>query len=173
MIAYWRVNRWVRYAEAFIREAVRYIGWMIAFTGCLACCMLAMLFFPQTEFGRLCHHQLVERPVAALSRFRSHHIVYAVILVPVLTSGGEFIALLGPEFFAAYAMELAIYIDAVAMSLLASAYASIRGVVNRFAGILHRPLRRARSRQPRSSHGTRPDRRAANDDDWPAAAMAA
>lgn len=158
---------------AYIPAALRYRARMIALTGFLACCLLAMLFFPQTDFGRLCHDALVRRPVAALSKFRSHHLVYAVILVPVLLSGSEFIALLGPEFFAAYAMELAIYIDAVAVSLLASAYASVRSFGARFVALVRLPLRRTRARRTRTQHGTRRGPQPANDDDGPAVPLAA
>lgn len=152
---------------------IAYLRSMIAFTGFFAICLIAMLLFPLTGFGKLCHEELVERPASALSRFRSHHLLYAIVLIPVMLSGGEFIALLGPEFFAAYAMELAIYIDALALSLLASAYANLRAGFARFAAIIRLPLRRTKPRAARHTRGPRPHRKPVNDDDRPAPALIA
>ena len=138
---------------------------MIALTGCLAVVLLALLLAPETPFARECHRAFVERPVRALSKFRVHHLIYAVILVPVMLSGGEFLALLGPEFFAAYAMELAIYIDAVVVSLLASAYASVRALPARARLLVNRLLRAGKPRSKRSPRLPQAERSPANDDD--------
>ena len=148
---------------------------MIALTGFATIVLLAMLLAPATPFGRLCHEELVERPVRALSRFRSHHLLYAAILIPVMLSGAEFIALLGPEFFAAYAMELAIYLDAVVVSLAVSAYANVRATTQRFAALVQAVLARGpRSRSKRAASSRKPDRLPANDDeDRPARRLAA
>ena len=140
---------------------------MIAFTGFLLCVLIAMVLFPQTDFGRMCHEQLVERPASGLSRFRMHHLIYAIILIPVMLSGGEFLALLGPEFFAAYAMELAIYIDAVIVSLGLSVWANVRSAASRVRLFLSRPLRMARPRRKRCSTAKRSKPPASNDDDRP------
>lgn len=144
---------------------------MIALTGFLLIALIAMLLAPDTPFGRLCHCELVERPVAALRRFRTHHLIYAVILLPILFTGGEFIALLGPEFFAAYALELAIYFDAVAFTLVASALAQARGAWRQVRLVTRRVLPRARRR--RRARLARPERIASNDDDPPDARLAA
>ena len=148
---------------------------MIALTGCLLVVLVAMLMVPDTEFAKLCHEQLVERPVRALSRFRSHHLLYTLILIPVMLSGAEFIALLGPEFFAAYAMELAIYLDAVIVSLALSAYTAVRSSAQRLRFALASLLgRKPRARARRSAAASRPERQAANDDeDRPAPRRAA
>ena len=138
---------------------------MIAVTGLLVVVLLAMLAAPATPFACLCHRELVERPIAALAKFRSHHLLYAVILVPVLLSGGEFVAILGPEFFAAYAMELAIYVDALIVTLALSAWAQAKTVVQHVRMRIMRPRNRARRR--RSATGVRARRASANDDDDP------
>ncbi len=140
---------------------------MIGFTGFLLCALIAMLLFPRTDFARLCHEQLVERPVFWLSRFRMHHLLYAIILVPVMLSGGEFLALLGPEFFAAYAMELAIYIDAVIFSLALSVWANIRSAGVAARELFSKPLRMARARRKRAAKSVRREPAPANDDDRP------
>ena len=147
---------------------------MIAFFGFAACVAVAMLFFPHTPFARLCHRELVERPVAALSRFRSHHILYAVILVPVLLSGGEFVAILGADFLAAYAMELAIYFDAMLISVGAAVLARIRHAAHVFRGMVLRRPRTNRPRGPRSKRrSTGGARKPANDDEPRPARIAA
>lgn len=138
---------------------------MIELTGFLLIALTAMLAAPETPFGKLCHRELVKRPARKLAAFRSHHILYALILVPVMLSGGEFIAILGPEFFAAYAMELAIYIDAVVITLFASAYAHVRAFGARARQVLLEPFRRMRARAKRSAPPPMRDRRPANDDE--------
>lgn len=142
---------------------------MIALTGCLAIILIAMLLAPETPFARQCHRELVERPARALGRFRAHHLIYAIILIPVMLSGGEFIAILGPEFFAAYAMELAIYIDAVIVSLLASSLASAKAFATKARAMITRPFRGNRARTKRSRRKPCSERLPANDDDSPAA----
>ena len=138
---------------------------MIALTGCLAIILLALLLAPQMPFARQCHEELVERPATALSKLRSHHLLYALILIPVMLSGAEFIAILGPEFFATYAMELAIYADAVVVSLLANAQASIKAFANRMRAALRLPLRRVGIRSKRIERTPQSQRLPANDDD--------
>ncbi|WP_197920651.1 hypothetical protein [Aurantiacibacter sediminis] len=147
---------------------------MIALTGCLAVILIALLLAPQTPFARLCHRQLVERPASALAKFRPHHIIYAVILIPVMLSGGEFIALLGPEFFAAYAMELAIYVDAVIVSVLASTAASIKAFAGSIRQRFNRLSSRKSARTKRAARKPQRDRMPANyDEHVPAMPMAA
>lgn len=148
---------------------------MIALTGFLAIVLIAMLLAPATDFARHCHRELVERPAARLRQFRSHHVLYALVLIPVMLAGGEFIAMLGPEFFTAYAMEIAIYLDAVIVTLALSAYAQIQAGASTLRAFLRRPLRqRARVRRKRRARLPQAKRGAANDDeDRPAFAVAA
>ena len=147
---------------------------VIALTGFMLIALAAMLAVPETPFGRLCHRELVERPARKLASFRSHHVLYALILIPVMLSGGEFIAVLGPEFFAAYAMELAIYIDAVVLTFVASAYARIREAFSHLRHLATRPFRGRRARTKRSAPRPMRQRRPANDDERePAFAVAA
>ncbi|KLE34977.1 hypothetical protein [Aurantiacibacter luteus] len=139
---------------------------MIALTGFLLIVLVAMLAGKGTPFARLCHRELVERPVAALAKFRSHHLIYAVILVPVLLAGGEFIAILGPEFLAAYAMELAFYFDAMIVTLAVAAWKQVKGAAGHVALLVRMPRARSRARRKRTA-SVRPSRRHANDDDPP------
>ena len=133
-----------------------------------------MLFAPDTPFAKLCHRELVERPVALLARFRSHHILYAAILLPVMFAGGEFIAILGPEFFAAYAMELAIYVDAVIAGLALSVWSQVKSFGERFRTLLAVLFRRSRRRAKRLGGRKLKAPRPANDDeDRPAVPSAA
>ncbi|KLI62799.1 hypothetical protein [Aurantiacibacter marinus] len=140
---------------------------MIVLTGFLLCALVAMLMFPQTDFARLCHQQLIDRPVFWLSRFRTHHLVYVIVLVPLMLSGGEFLALLGPEFFAAYAMELAIYIDAVIFGLAMSVWETVRSATSKVTHLLRRPLRIKSARRKRAASTNRTKSVPANDDDRP------
>ena len=147
---------------------------VIALTGFMLIALAAMLAVPETPFGRLCHRELVERPARRLASFRSHHVLYALILIPVMLSGGEFIAILGPEFFAAYAMELAIYVDAVVLSVLASVYTRVRTALSHIRYLATRPLRTMRARRKRRAPRPMRQRRPANDDErQPAFALAA
>ncbi|GGD46459.1 hypothetical protein GRI62_09375 [Erythrobacter arachoides] len=137
---------------------------MIAFTGFLLVVLIAMLAAPATSFAQMCHHELVERPVSALAKFRSHHLIYALILIPVVLSGSEFIAILGPEFFAAYAMELAIYCDAVIVTLAVSAWKQVKTVTSHVAMVMRLPQARARRKRSAAACAVRTP---ANDDDDP------
>ena len=135
---------------------------IIALTGFTACLIAVMVFARQSDAGRLLHRQLVERPLAALGKFRRHHLLYAVILPVLLLSGGEVALLLGPEFFAAYALELAVYLDAVIMTYALSAMSGMKGAAVRVGAIMARLPRARRKREKLALKSTR---KPANDDD--------
>lgn len=132
--------------------------------------MLVMRFAPDSWLGSLLNRQLVSRPLQLIANFERQQLLYVVILSALMVGGGEMIVLLGPELLAAYAMNLAIYFDAVlvayALATAAVARNSVRYLRLRLGGA--RTARRlAASRQRRS----RPAKRvlpSANDDDDPA-----
>ena len=138
---------------------------MIAITGFLLCALVAMLLFADTDFGSLCHRELVERPVERLRNLRRVDLIFAIVLLAVGMSGGELFYLLGPEFFAAYAMDVALYFDVMLVAYAGAAVTRVRhasaAIRQAVSGLL--PQRRARRRSPRQ--GTRPQRPPANDDE--------
>src|SRR5690606_38556381 len=99
---------------------------MVTFLGFMAAITLVMWLAPQSPAGRTLNEQLVERPLGALSRMKRHHLIYFVIMAGFMMGGGEVLALAGPEFVAAFAIDLAIYFDAVIVTYTLSALATAR-----------------------------------------------
>jgi len=146
---------------------------MIAVTGFIAVALIAMLLAPQTEFGQLCHRQLVERPAHRLLNLQRKDILYGLILLGVMLGGGELAWLLGPEFMAAYAMDMAIYFDAVLVSYAATLAAKLRGARVAVLAAIGRPFRRSAPRRKRNASTPSAARKPANDDEPHPARLAA
>ena len=146
---------------------------MVAFLGFMAAITLVMWLAPASAAGRVLHRQLVERPLEALSDIKRHHLIFVVIIAGFALAGGEAMAILGPEVASAFALDLAIYLDAVMVTyaLSAAAMAKRGGGWLRYAIMRRAPRLRPRSkRAPRVS--VRP-RKSANDDDPAPALLAA
>jgi len=138
---------------------------MVAILGFMAVITLVMWLAPQSSAAKALNEQLVARPLAALDKFERHHLLYAVFLGVLMLGGGEMLLFFGPEFIAAYAMEMAIYFDAVIVTYAMSAWAGMRkgfGYMSRPMAGLARTIRPRRKRIRRKPAGAR---KASNDDD--------
>ncbi len=146
---------------------------MTAVIGFSLCVLLVMLVVPDSPVGRLLHRQLVERPLAQLGRLERHHLIFATIIGAAMLAGGEVVAVLGPELAVMWALDLAIYLDAVMVTYALSALAGVRGVRSKAARIVSRLLA-ARPRARRRRGAACRSKPASNDDDphpaWKAAA---
>jgi cadmium resistance protein CadD (predicted permease) len=138
---------------------------MAMLLGFIAAITLVMWLAPGSEAGRALNRQLVERPLEALSDIKRHHLIFFVIIFGFAIGGGEAIALLGPEFVTAYALDLAIFIDAVMVTYALTAVAAAKGGGGRLKDVVVRAARRVRPRSKRTTRraDTRP--KSANDDD--------
>ena len=138
---------------------------MVAFLGFIAAITLVMWLAPGSDAGRLLRRRLVESPLEAMSDVKRHHLIFFVIMAGFVIGGGEAMAILGPEFVAAYTFDLAIYLDAVMVTYALSAVA----MAKRGGGWLkYAVMRRAPRMRPRSKRTTRTavrPRKSANDDD--------
>ena len=133
-------------------------GFMLAIT-------LVMWLAPGSSAGRALHRQLVEKPLDKLARFERHHLLYIVFLAAIMLGGGEIALLMGAEFMAAYAMEMALYFDAVIVSYAVAALAGLKRVGSGIRAILPRL---PRARRKRDKAASRPPLKPANDDERPA-----
>ena len=141
---------------------------MIALTGCLLCLLLVMLLMPDSDMGRTLHRQLVERPLARISAFERHQLIYALLMGSIMLGGGELIFLFGPELVGMWAINLSIYFDAVIVTYALSALAGARSLKNWAWHVMGRLVRgRPRPRSRRRRSASRPDK-ASNDDEDPA-----
>ena len=138
---------------------------MVALLGFMAAITLVMWLAPGSEAGRALHRQLVARPLEALSDIERHHLVFFVIMAGFAIGGGEAMAVLGPEFVAAYALDLAIYLDAVMVTFALSAVAMARSGDGRLRNAVMRIARRMRPRSKRTTRKAVRPRKSANDDD--------
>jgi len=138
---------------------------MAAILGFSLCVLLVLLLIPDSQLGRMLHRQLVERPLEALSDIRRHHVIFFVIIAGFAVAGGEAMALLGPEIVAAYALDLAIYLDAVLVTYALSAVAMAKSGGGWLKNALMRSVRRMRPRSRRAPRRPAGPRKSANDDD--------
>ena len=104
---------------------------------CLAL-MLVMRLAPDSWLGGMLVRQLVERPLRLAADLERHHLIYVVILAGFMIGGGEVFAVLGPELVAAYALNSAIYFDAVLVAYTLAAVSLARESV-RYARLRLRP----------------------------------
>ena len=138
---------------------------MIALTGMLAVVLLALLAAPDTEIGRLCHRQLVERPVRWLAELERKDVILWFVLLAFALSGGEAFMLMGPELMGAFALDLALYIDVMLVAYAASFVGRLRGMRTAIMALVRRPFRRARVRAKRRRVIAQRLRKPANDDE--------
>lgn len=137
---------------------VMFLGFMIAIT-------LVMWLAPDSAAGRAMHRNLVERPLEALAKFERHHLIYFVIMLGFMIGGGEVFAILGPEAVAAFALDFAIYIDAVLVTYALSAAAMAKRSASWMKRVIIRPFARIAPRRKRTARRSTPRRSSANDDD--------
>ena len=138
---------------------------MIAFLGFMAAVTLVLWLAPESAAGRALHRQLVARPLEALGRLERHHLILVVIMSGFMLSGGEMLMLAGPELVGAFALDLAIYLDAVLVTYAVSALSAARRSGGWLKFALTRMVQAARPRAKRSARPVGPKRKPSNDDD--------
>jgi len=136
--------------------------------------VLVMRLAPQSPAARVLQRQLVELPLRWLAGLERHQLIFVLIMAGFAAGGVEMIALLGPELVTAYAVDLAIYLDALAVTYLVVTVARLRAAARAVRWHLKRlgvsrGIRRRRRAQRRGRN--RPP--AANDDEDDARPLAA
>lgn len=147
-------------------------------------CSIALMAFmrlgPDIPFNRLLNHHLAEKPISYFMERERHHYVFLLFAGAMFLLGGEIVITFGPEFLMAYAADVALYLDIVVASALASSLTTARRMFNRWRerSIFVRGVtyvfscRSARSARARRSP---PEAESANDDqddrDWAYGAM--
>lgn len=144
---------------------------VVMLAGLLALALVVMKLDPTIPFARSLHQWLVEWPLEAAARMERRHL----ILIGVILFCGPSLAAFGSaEIGMLYAVDLSLYVEAVLVTSLSAAGASVRrawATVVSSAGVLRRGRPRPRSRRARASTGKK---NTASNDDGPAwAAMAA
>ena len=140
--------------------------------------LMVMRLAPDSALGRMLNRHLVERPLEWLGELDRRQLLYAVSLVAMCLGAGEAIAVIGSDFLAVYAWDLAVYLDAVAVTYALAAVAktkvAMRAVRLRGASLLGRFGRRARrARRTGAARKVPPDSASNDDDPAPAWALAA
>lgn len=142
--------------------------------GLFVALVMVMKFAPGSMLGGWLNRTLVELPLEKLAGFDQRHMLYTVILVALMLGAGETLALLGSaEFLSIYAWDLAIYLDAVAVSYALAAVARVRSAL-RWVGLrIALPGRRGKSARDRRTRPVAAERSAhgADNDDDPAPAF--
>ncbi|MFT3726594.1 MAG: hypothetical protein QM759_02065 [Terricaulis sp.] len=145
-------------------------------TGLFALCVLVMRCFPETALARWLNANLVERPLAWLSRLRRRDVILLFVMIALLLVANDVIMLFGAGELLAIGVNLSVYFDAVlvatAVTIAATVATAWRAMRARLATWLRaaalwraRVARRVRSR-------TRRTPKSLSDDDAPALAFA-
>jgi hypothetical protein len=149
-----------------------------AFYGFVLALTAVMRFAPDSPTGRLLNRQLVDVPLRVLGGMQRHHLIFVVLLLGFVLGSSELLLMLGSADAAVlYVLDLSFYIDglmaALAMASLARTRSGLTVLRTRTASFATR-LRRVFGRRRVRSVATRPgSRKASNDDDRPAFALAA
>lgn len=142
-------------------------------SGLLLGLVLAMRLFPETPFARLLHLYLVEKPMLWAATVQRAHLIYVCLVVVLLLGAGETMVLFGaPHLFLAFAWDLSLYLDALAVTYLLAAASQMKTLFH----ALRSKLSFSRSRSARSARRagrtraarTRPARKDGDNDDEPA-----
>ena len=89
--------------------------------------ILAMRVAPRTPLGAWLLHHLVREPLAKVSAMERHQLIYAAIVLVMLMGAGETLATYGTfEWAMISAFDLAVYLDAVAVTTVLVSMARIR-----------------------------------------------
>lgn len=145
---------------------------MVAFCGFVLVLIMVLRLAPHAPAARLLRDWLVTEPLAKLGQLKSHHLLFAVILPLMLVGGMELLIAAGSvDFLMVYALDLAIYFDAMLVAYALAAFAVARNSLRYTrlrlgGGRAARRVTAARRRRSRQARRTLPS---ANDDDRPAA----
>lgn len=138
---------------------------MTGFVGFLLVAMLVMLLVPDSPTGKLFHRHLVERPLERVANLKRHHLILVVLMAGIMISGGEIMALAGPEFIAAYAVDMALYLDLVIVSYAVVAVRRAKAAIAYLHGGMCRLLRRPEAGRRKRIIRKKGTSGSANDDD--------
>ena len=132
--------------------------------------VLVMRFAPRTPLGAWLLHHVVREPLAKVSAMEGHQLIYFGIVLVMLMGVGETLAIYGTfEWAMISAFDLAVYLDAVAVTAVLASMARIRFTVKmlrvRLAALRCASRPATRSRRPRTSARRKPSAKTANDDD--------
>ena len=145
----------------------------VGLCGMMLALILVMRLAPHSPAARLLHRHLVELPLRELSGLERHQLVFVLIMAGFAMTGGEMIAILGPELVGAYALDLAIYLDALAIAYAFAAVARLRAAARAVRWQIKRLVMRRARRRKRAQRRARRGLLAANDDEEEARPLAA
>lgn len=136
--------------------------------GLMALCLALMLAFPDTPTARWLHEVLVQRPLEWVSKLKRRDVIFLFVMIVLMLSAGEFIAIFGAAELFAIGANLSLFIDAVVVTTavtIATAVATAwREARAQFSQWLDGGLARRRMRAARH-HKTRKIRRPKSLDD--------
>ena len=145
----------------------------LSLCGLMLALVLVMRLAPQSLLARLLHRQLVELPLRWLAGLERHQLIFVLIMTAFAAGGVEAIAVLGPEMVAGYAIDLAIYLDALAVTYALAALAQLRAAARAVRWRLKRLAMKVARRRRRAQRRVRSRPQAANDDEDDARPLAA
>lgn len=90
---------------------------------------LLLRFGPDVPLLRAMRASLIEAPARLLAKIQRHQIIFLIIISVMMLTGGELLVLFGPELLGLFATNLALYLDAVAITALLSAATMARRVL--------------------------------------------
>jgi hypothetical protein len=134
---------------------------LIVFAGMMS----VMYFWPETASARFLHKHLVERPVQCLATKTHLDALYYIVLIAVILSAGEAVAVLGStDMLLLYAWDITLYIDAVAAVTMVAVSTPLQSIMSRFqSGYFRSSKTGAAPRQKKSRKLARP-MKPSNDD---------
>ena len=131
--------------------------------GLIALCLVLMLAFPKTPTARWLHVVLVERPLAWLSTLKRRDVIFVFVMVALLLSAGEFVAVFGVGELFALGANLSLLLDAVVVTTavtiaaaIATAWRNVRGRLSQWFGGAQAPQRARAVRQTKTRKPRRP-----------------
>ena len=128
--------------------------------------LIALLrLVPDIPLSRSLHRWVVEEPARHLSEFDRTRLIFLIIVLAIMVAGAETIVMLGStEFAMAFAWQVAVYTDAMVITLTAAVLARARPILT-IAGVMARALLPRRAPRARRRQRVAAERRNANDDD--------
>lgn len=130
--------------------------------GLMALCIVMMLAFPETPTARWLNAVLIERPLAWFSKLQRRDIIFLFVMVVLLLSAGEFVAVFGAGELFVIGANLSLFLDAVVVTTAvtlataaATAWRNVRTWMTQWWGSApaQRRARAARQRKIRKTRG--------------------
>lgn len=139
---------------------------MIEFWALALAAVALMRWMPDLPLARLLHRHMVEKPVVFLLSLSRVQVIKLALIAGLLLTMGDLVLMLGSaDVLFVYAGELALYVDVVAMAILAASVTRVRTGVHWLA-LRFRPAKRSSRVNRRRRTRRKPTSVApANDDD--------